>query len=53
MLGVVEAFLGFYKQVIEIGFHGATQQWSDYLSYHPLISCLGILQAKGRHIVVV
>ena len=53
MLGVVEALLGFYKQVIDIGFHGVAQQRLEYLSYQPLISCLCILQGKGHHTVAV
>ena len=53
MLGVVEAFFGFYKQVVDIGFHGVAQQRLEYLSYQSLISRLDILQAKRHHIVAV
>ena len=47
MLSVVEAFLGFYKQVVDIGFHGVVQQRPEYLSYHPLISGHDIFKPKG------
>ena len=53
MLGVVEVFFGFYKQVVDIGFHGVAQQRSKYLSYHSLISCLSILQDKRHYVIAV
>ena len=53
MLGLVEAFFGFYKHVIDIGFHGVPQQRLEYLGHQPLVSCTGILQAKGHHIIAV
>ena len=53
MLGVVEELFGYYKQVVDIGFHGVTQQRSKYLSYQSLISQPDILQAKRRHIIAV
>ena len=53
MLDVIKEFSGFYKHIVDMGFHGVAQERSEYLSYQSLIGCPGILQFKRHHVVTV
>ena len=50
---VIGAFFGFDEHIISINLHGFTDQRSEYLGHHPLISCPSVFQAKQHYVVAV